>query len=83
MHHIALEPGGQTVMLRHPGEAVYYVKSGGGTVEDKAVGSVDTLVTGAMIHVEPHTPYRFVGGERGMTLLGGPAPHDPTMYAHL
>jgi quercetin dioxygenase-like cupin family protein len=82
MHHFALEAGGRTVQQRHPGEAVYFVKSGSGSVTDPEAGT-DPLVTGSMILVEPGTAYVFTAGEEGMELLGGPAPHDPALYAHL
>lgn len=83
MHHFLLEAGGRTVTQRHPGEAVYFVKSGAGTVTDPDAGSADPLVTGSMIFVEPGTAYAFTAGEEGMELLGGPSPHDPALYAHL
>ncbi len=83
MHHIALDAGGRTQALRHQGEAVYYVKSGAGTVTDPADGSANDLIEGSMIHIEPDTGYQFHAGTGGMTLLGGPCPVDPALYAHL
>jgi quercetin dioxygenase-like cupin family protein len=83
MHHIALHPGDHTVPQRHPQEAVYYVKTGGGTVLDPDAGTSDALVEGSMIHIEPGTAYRFKAGIEGLELLGGPCPPDPDLYSHL
>jgi quercetin dioxygenase-like cupin family protein len=83
MHHIALHPGDRTVPQRHPQEAVYYVKTGGGVVLDPDAGTSDALVEGSMIHIEPGTAYRFKAGIEGLELLGGPCPPDPDLYAHL
>ena len=52
MHHIALDAGGRTQALQHQGEAVYYVKSGAGTVRDPADG------TAKRPHRGLHDPYR-------------------------
>jgi quercetin dioxygenase-like cupin family protein len=83
MHHIALHPGDHTVPQRHAQEAVYYVKSGAGSVLDPEAGTRDDLVEGSMIHIEPGTAYRFKAGIEGLELLGGPCPPDPDLYAHL
>lgn len=83
LHHLTLEPGGATVELRHPGEAVYYVVDGAATVHDGAMASAQDLLQGAMVHVEPGTPYRFVAGPDGADLVGGPSPADPALYARL
>ena len=83
MHHIALQPGGRTIRLRHDGEAVYYVKDGTGSVADPDDSSVQALVEGSMVHVEPRTAYQFLAGAEGMTLLGGPCPVDAALYRHL
>lgn len=80
---IELDPGGATIEMRHPGEAVYYVKSGGGEVADGTRNETDDLVEGSMIHIEPGTPYRFRADARGMELLGGPAPADPALYKRI
>src|ERR1700733_11885919 len=50
LHHIVLDVGGRTIALRHEGEAVYYVKSGSGSVLDPDDGSSNDLVEGSMIH---------------------------------
>jgi quercetin dioxygenase-like cupin family protein len=83
MHHLALQPGDRSVTQRHDQEAVYYVKTGGGSVRDPDAGTSERLVEGAMIHIEPGTRYRFEAGGTGLELLGGPCPPDPALYAHL
>ena len=83
MHHVTLPARGRTVRQRHPSEAVYYVATGSGTVEDPDAGTHDVIVEGAMIHVEPGTAYRFAAGADGMVLIGGPCPPDPALYQHL
>lgn len=74
MHHIVLQPGGCTIDLRHPGEAIYYVREGGGRVTDPDDGALQGLIEGSMIHVDPGTGYPFSAGPDGMTLFGGPCP---------
>jgi quercetin dioxygenase-like cupin family protein len=83
MHHIALGGGARTVRQRHPSEAVYYVQSGAGAVEDPDAGTRDDIIEGSMIHVEPGTAYSFVADAAGLVLLGGPCPPDPALYTHL
>lgn len=83
LHHIVLGAGGRTIALRHKGEAVYYVKSGTGSVLDPDSGSTNDLIEGSMIHIEPGTAYQFTGGADGMKLLGGPSPPDPSLYSDL
>ncbi|MGH2983871.1 MAG: cupin domain-containing protein [Solirubrobacterales bacterium] len=80
LHRIELKPGGETVELRHPAEAVYYVVRGGGEVADRSEGSQMQLIDGAMAHVEAGTPYVLRAGDAGMELVGGPAPADPALY---
>jgi hypothetical protein len=36
-----------------------------------------------MAHVDAGTTYRFRAGDAGLDLIGGPAPADPALYAHL
>jgi quercetin dioxygenase-like cupin family protein len=79
LHRIGLDPGGETIELAHPGEAVYYVISGDGEVADGTTAR--RLTEGAMIHVEPGTAYRLRAGPGGLTVIGGPAPADPALYA--
>lgn len=76
MHHIVLRPGGCTIDLHYPGEAVYYVRALGGQVTHPDDGEVQGLIEGSMIHVEPGTRYQFSAGPDGMTLFGGPCPAD-------
>lgn len=78
MHRISLGPFGRTRQLRHPGEAVYYVVSGSGSVVDAGVAT--DLVEGSMVHVEPQTTYEFEAESDGLELIGGPAPADPQLY---
>jgi quercetin dioxygenase-like cupin family protein len=80
LHRIELKPGGETVEMRHPSEAVYYVVRGGGQALDGSDGSSKPLGEGAMAHVEAGTPYRLQAGAAGVVLVGGPAPADPTLY---
>jgi quercetin dioxygenase-like cupin family protein len=80
MHLIELPAGGRTRVLRHEGEAVYYVKQGSGTVAEPGVGDPQPIVEGSMIHAEPGTAYRFEAGDGGLELLGGPCPCDPRLY---
>ena len=81
MHHVELGPGAGTILLRHPSEAVYYVRGGSGNVLGPDAGSRDPLVEGSMVHVAPGAAYRFVAGESGLVLLGGPCPPDEALYA--
>jgi hypothetical protein len=83
MHRICLKPGGATIPLRHPMEAVYSVIGGGGTVRDPDSGAAEVLVDGAMFHVEPGTAYVVEAGDAGIELVGGPCPADPSLYRNL
>ncbi|WP_431281499.1 hypothetical protein ACQW02_19105 [Humitalea sp. 24SJ18S-53] len=83
MHHFDMAAGDATVSQCHPGEAAYYIKSGTGVVMDPADGVAQPLIEGSMVHVGPNTAYRFVAGDDGMVMLGGPCPPDPALYAHL
>jgi quercetin dioxygenase-like cupin family protein len=83
VHRIILGVGSRTVEQRHPGEAVYYLKSGDARVHDLATGENFELVRGSMIHVEPETPYQFTAEGDGAEIIGGPCPHDPSLYEHL
>ena len=78
MQRISLGPSGRTRCLRHPGEAVYYVISGSGSVRDET--ATEGLVEGSMIHVEPGTEYEVAAGPDGIELVGGPCPADPALY---
>jgi hypothetical protein len=83
IHHISLDPGGRTVELAHPMEAVYYVMRGEATAVDPSDASRQELIPGAMAHIEPATPYVFEAGSDGADIIGGPCPPDPRMYIHL
>jgi quercetin dioxygenase-like cupin family protein len=80
MHRISLSPGGATHRMKHPMEAVYYVISGELVVEDIESGLRHRLVSGSMAFVEANTGYRFVAGQGGSELVGGPCPPDPGLY---
>jgi mannose-6-phosphate isomerase-like protein (cupin superfamily) len=60
---------------------VYFVKHGAGSVTDPDAGTADEIIEGSMVFVEPGTAYQFRAAEGGMTLLGGPCPADPSLYA--
>jgi quercetin dioxygenase-like cupin family protein len=80
LHHLWLEAGARTVQLRHPGEAVYYVVAGQGSVSDESSGERHPLREGSMFHVDAGTSYVAKAGDHGMELVGGPAPVDPQLY---
>ena len=80
---IALPPGARTRVLRHEGESAYYVVAGSGSVVDEPSAQAQALSEGAMIHIGPGDSYRLAAAEAGMTILGGPCPADPALYAHL
>ena len=83
MSRISLAVGGRTVVLRHPMEAAYYVISGSGVAQESPEYAGNALVEGAMVHIEPDTPYIFTAAEEGMELLGGPCPADPALFGAL
>lgn len=80
IHRIELAAGSRTIPMRHPSEAVYYVMGGGGEILDISESTTEPLRTGAMAHIDPNTPYRFVAGDEGLSLVGGPSPPDPAIY---
>ena len=81
MHRLSLDPQGESRTQSHPGEAVYYLIEGGGTVA--AGGEESALRKGSMIHLGPGTDYRFSAGADGMELVGGPSPADLALYEGL
>jgi len=82
LHVIRLEAGSATVTLRHPNDCVYYVAEGSGAVVDLADGTRSTIAEGAMVHIDKGDGYRLeAGADGGMTVLGGPCPADPALYA--
>ena len=80
VHLIQLAPSSGTVRLRHPGESVYYVMDGSGTVTGDGPAGATPLVPGSMVHVGPGTGYRFSAGPGGLEIVGGPCPPDPALY---
>jgi quercetin dioxygenase-like cupin family protein len=83
IHRIELGAGARTRKMLHPSEAVYYVIGGSGRALDVDEGQMQPLRPGSMAHVEAGTRYRFVAGEEGMSLVGGPSPADPALYEGL
>jgi mannose-6-phosphate isomerase-like protein (cupin superfamily) len=77
MHRIELESGGQTLPLRHDGEAVYFVAEGRGVVE--GTGASHELRAHAMLYV-PHAASYRLRAEEPMAIWGGPCPPDPALY---
>ena len=73
---LRLPAGAASVVLRHPGEAVWYVAAGDGLARPEA-GEELELDEGTMVHVEAGAAYRFEAGTAGLSLLGGPSPPDP------
>lgn len=73
MHRIELEPGGETVPLRHGSEAVYFVAEGAGHVGEAPLRPC------SMVYLPRRAPYRFAARER-MTIYGGPCPPDLSLY---
>lgn len=80
MVRLQLRAGAQTVELRHPMEAVYYVIGGSGRTIDTAAKSEQALVEGSMVHIDPGTAYRIAAGPDGIELVGGPCPADPALF---
>jgi quercetin dioxygenase-like cupin family protein len=83
IHLIQLAPSSETVRLVHPGESVYYVLDGSGTVAGEGPAPATALAPGAMVHVGPVTAYRFAAGADGLEIFGGPCPCDPASYVEV
>lgn len=81
LHRFSMEPGGRTIPLRHPMEAVYYVIAGTVEVHDLDLEVERQVTTGGMILVDPGTRYRIAAGPEGSEVVGGPSPADPLLYA--
>jgi len=81
MHRISLRPGGRTIPLRHPMEAVYYVIAGTVEIHDLDVDVRHKVLTGGMVLIDPGTRYRIAAGSGGSEVVGGPCPADPRLYA--
>lgn len=83
IHRIELAAGAHTIPLRHPSDAVYYVMEGSGEALDVTDDAAHSLRPGAMAHVDAGTTYVFAAGENGLSLVGGPSPADPRLYAEV
>jgi quercetin dioxygenase-like cupin family protein len=83
IHRIELSDGAQTVPMRHPHEAVYYVIEGSGEVLDMGDGVAQPVRPGSMAHIDGYTRYRFAAGADGLSVVGGPSPPDPALYEGL
>ena len=64
-------------------DAVYYVIEGGGTVLEASAQEGRALRAGSMFHVDAGTAYAVRAADGGIELVGGPAPADDALYAHL
>jgi mannose-6-phosphate isomerase-like protein (cupin superfamily) len=81
---IDLDAGGRTVELKHPSDAVYYVVGGTGSVVDTVTGQSQSLIEGAMVHIDAGDAYRLSNAGAGVCrFIGGPCPADPALYTHL
>ena len=80
MHLFSLDAEARTVQMEHPSEATYYVIEGAAVAADSSDGSVQQADTGAMIFIEPHTPYSIAAHEGPVRFVGGPCPPDPALY---
>jgi quercetin dioxygenase-like cupin family protein len=65
--------------LRHPTEAVYFVRSGRVRAVDVDRNAGQDLGPGSMVHIGPGAAYQFVAAEAA-DLIGGPCPPDPSLY---
>jgi len=81
MHLLRLGPASSTIRMRHPSEAAYYVIDGRAQVEDHDEGTAQPLVTGSMFHIGAGTAYAITAAGEWVTIIGGPCPPDPAMYA--
>ncbi len=83
MHYIALAVGGRTVPHRHPdSEAVYYVISGEGAIEDLDAGSSHPVHPGSVVLITAGSGYQIAAGAgSALVCVGGPCPPDPALYA--
>ena len=80
MNRISLQPGGRTIPLRHPMEAVYYVISGAAEVLDLETNRRHRITAGGMFLVDPGTGYRIETQTDITEIVGGPCPADPRLY---
>lgn len=75
---IMLEGRAETRTLLHPAEAVYFVLAGAGLVAGGGAPSRNVAV-GSIIHIDAGNSYRFIAGDDGLKLFGGPCPYDPQL----
>lgn len=81
---VELEGGSRTIDLRHSTDCVYYVRQGLGVIRDLSDGSVQSLVEGAMLHIDRGDAYRIEASEQdGLILIGGACPADEALYEHM
>lgn len=83
MHLVTLDGGAETVPLRHPHDAAYYIIAGSGRVADLASGTSQSIGEGSMVHIDAGDRYGFAADTDGMTLIGGPCPADAALYSTL
>lgn len=76
VNRIELDAGGETVDIRHAGEAVYLVAEGSGRVELPDSGEQLALRRRSILYVPPRRAYRLEAPARGMLVFGGPCPPD-------
>jgi quercetin dioxygenase-like cupin family protein len=79
MNLLHLDAGAATLPLRHPTEAVYFLRAGRARVTDVDRATGQDLVSGSMVHIGPGAAYRFDAAEDA-DLVGGPCPPDPSLY---
>jgi len=75
-----MAPADVTRDLSHAAECIYYVERGGGAIRDLSDDTLQGLVEGSMVHIEPGDRYRLEAGDEGMRLIGGTVPVDPALY---
>lgn len=83
MHLFSLAEEASTVQMTHASEATYYVIDGAALATDASDGSVQEAETGAMIFIEPYTPYSIAARNGAVRFVGGPCPPDPALYERI
>lgn len=81
LHLIEIAAGSATCPLTHANDCVYYVIAGAGAIVDRASGAAQTLIEGAMVHIDAGDAYRLEAAAGGLRLVGGPCPPDEAFYA--
>lgn len=74
INRIELEPGGETLPISHPSEAVYFVAGGRALLEDGP--QRHELRRGMILLLPGGRPYRFIA-QGAVRLYGGPCPPGP------